>query len=165
MGTGSPRQGKAVDPRRRKLRPSLLHRDQDVFHGVGNPHRSIEADHPRGALDRMGGAHERLDPRAVVGVRLERDQAFVQDRRVGLHLGAKQRQQREVFRVTAHAKALCRRAMSSSGSSSATRAPSSSNSALVIAWRSPVTVAGGGMSIRRGMRVTPSISSTGKIQR
>jgi hypothetical protein len=85
----------------------VLHGDEHVLHRMRELDGDVEADHARGALERVRGAHQRLDGRRIAGA-LELDEAFAERGGMRLRLSAKEFVQREAAKVAhaAHAKLL-----------------------------------------------------------
>ena len=76
--------------------------DEAVFHRVGDPNDGIETDDPRGSLERMGRAHERLDHLGRGRSSLERHQARRKRGGVALGLHAEELHHREAAEIAAH---------------------------------------------------------------
>ena len=73
--------------------PTFLRRDKAVFHHMGHADPDVEADDPRGPLQRMGRAHARLELIGRGGVPLERQQARGEHLRLRFRFNAEQIEQ------------------------------------------------------------------------
>jgi hypothetical protein len=77
--------------------------DEDVLHGVRDLHASVEPDDLRRALDRVRSAHQRIERRAVIGGRFERQESRIEGGRVRVHLLTEQLEHAHVAEAVAHA--------------------------------------------------------------
>ena len=106
-----------VDMTRAQAQPVLLRRDQQVFHGMGQPDPCIQVEDTRGALQRMRRAHAGIQRGAVGRIALQFQQPGIQHRGLRLGLLPEQLQHRCVAQAVAHARlptSACSRAVSSS---------------------------------------------------
>jgi len=77
----------------------LLSADEAIFHGVRDPDARVTVGDTGSALERVGGAHEALEPPAVAGVRLQRQEPFSHDGRLILRLDPKELGEREPAQI------------------------------------------------------------------
>ncbi len=82
-----------------ELQLPLLRRHETVFHRVGQTDANRQADDPRGAFERVGRTHARLELIDQSRIVLERKKARRQDERLRLGFHAKQVEHGELAQI------------------------------------------------------------------
>src|SRR5262249_47477486 len=131
---------------------------------VGELNRRIDADDPRGPLERMGGPHQRLERFRTARARLQSDQTGGEGRGLALGLEPEQLHQGEAAEVVVHWPRLLSASKSRTSSSRPTHRPSQVKTAWLKLTNELASVEGTLLKRLGETRGTPSTSSAVNAQ-